>query len=247
MAGNTFGTQLRLTTWGESHGPAVGGVLDGFPAGIALDLSAVDAELDRRKPRGAAGTPRREADAVERDQRDAEAAGAFDRALSLRNQGEGLKSRIEELDRAWRLSLNLPPAPGSTAPAAAPVVAVEAPLAIAAPSAPESREDTRPVVTEEEVAAVVSMWTGIPVMRLAEAETARLLKMEETLSARVVGQEQAISTLSRAVRRGPFHRRNCSILDMLRRIKIRLTGSKTNNIFSGCFFLIRNTGHRHRW
>ena len=65
MAGNTFGTQLRLTTWGESHGPAVGGVLDGFPAGIALDLSAVDAELDRRKPRGAAGTPRREADAVE--------------------------------------------------------------------------------------------------------------------------------------------------------------------------------------
>jgi len=65
MAGNTFGTQLRLTTWGESHGPAVGGVLDGFPAGIALDLSAVDAELDRRKPRGAAGTPRRESDAVE--------------------------------------------------------------------------------------------------------------------------------------------------------------------------------------
>ena len=65
MAGNTFGTQLRLTTWGESHGPAVGGVLDGFPAGIPLDLSAVDAELDRRKPRGAAGTPRRESDAVE--------------------------------------------------------------------------------------------------------------------------------------------------------------------------------------
>jgi chorismate synthase len=65
MAGNTFGTQLRLTTWGESHGPAVGGVLDGFPAGIALDLSAVDAELDRRKPRGASGTPRREADRVE--------------------------------------------------------------------------------------------------------------------------------------------------------------------------------------
>lgn len=65
MAGNTFGTQLRLTTWGESHGPAVGGVLDGFPAGIPLDLAAVDAELDRRKPRGAAGTPRREADSVE--------------------------------------------------------------------------------------------------------------------------------------------------------------------------------------
>lgn len=65
MAGNTFGNVFRLTTWGESHGPAVGGVLDGMPAGTALDLNAVDAELARRKPRGAAGTPRRETDAVE--------------------------------------------------------------------------------------------------------------------------------------------------------------------------------------
>lgn len=65
MAGNTFGSVFRLTTWGESHGPAVGGVLDGMPAGVALDLEAVDAELARRKPRGAAGTPRRESDAVE--------------------------------------------------------------------------------------------------------------------------------------------------------------------------------------
>ena len=65
MAGNTFGNVFRLTTWGESHGPAVGGVLDGMPAGTALNLSAVDAELARRKPRGAAGTPRRETDAVE--------------------------------------------------------------------------------------------------------------------------------------------------------------------------------------
>ncbi|MGA0110142.1 MAG: chorismate synthase [Schleiferiaceae bacterium] len=65
MAGNTFGTLFRLTTWGESHGPAIGGVVDGMPAGTALDLTAVDAELARRKPRGAAGTPRRETDAVE--------------------------------------------------------------------------------------------------------------------------------------------------------------------------------------
>lgn len=65
MAGNTFGSVFRLTTWGESHGPAVGGVLDGMPSGIAIDLEAVDAELARRKPRGAAGTPRRESDNVE--------------------------------------------------------------------------------------------------------------------------------------------------------------------------------------
>ncbi len=70
-----------------------------------------------------------------------------------------------------------------------------------APAQPPNRPDDRAVVDEEEVAAVVAMWTGIPVMRLAEAETARLLKMEEELGARVVGQEQAISMLSRAVRR----------------------------------------------
>ena len=167
-----------------------------------IDEASSRVMLRHASPPADLRSARREADAVEREQRDAEAAGAFDRALSLRNQGEGLKSRIEELDRAWRLSLNLAPAPGSSvAKSAPPVVPADAPIALAAPSTPEARVDARPVVTEEEVAAVVSMWTGIPVMRLAEAETARLLKMEETLSARVVGQEQAISTLSRAVRR----------------------------------------------
>jgi ATP-dependent Clp protease ATP-binding subunit ClpC len=170
-----------------------------------IDEASSRVMLRHASPPADLRSARREAESIERDQRDAEAAGAFDRALSLRNQGEGLKSRIEELDRAWRLSLNLPPATGSAAPVsspvATPVATPGAPIALAAPAAPQAREDARPVVTEEEVAAVVAMWTGIPVMRLAEAESARLLKMEETLSARVVGQEQAISTLSRAVRR----------------------------------------------
>ena len=62
MAGNTFGRILQLTTYGESHGPAIGGVLDGFPSGIALDLGLVDFEMDRRRPTGRAGTPRQEGD-----------------------------------------------------------------------------------------------------------------------------------------------------------------------------------------
>jgi chorismate synthase len=66
MAGNSIGTVLRLTTFGESHGPAIGGVLDGFPAGLALDAGAVQHELDRRRPGGnALGTSRNEADRVE--------------------------------------------------------------------------------------------------------------------------------------------------------------------------------------
>ncbi len=59
----------------------------------------------------------------------------------------------------------------------------------------------RPVVTEEDVAHVVSMWTGIPVTRIAQEETQRLLEMEKALHNRVVGQEEAVVTLAQAVRR----------------------------------------------
>lgn len=65
MAGNTFGRILQLMTYGESHGPAIGGVLDGFPAGVPVDLGLVALEMDRRRPLGQAGTPRREDDSVE--------------------------------------------------------------------------------------------------------------------------------------------------------------------------------------
>lgn len=58
------------------------------------------------------------------------------------------------------------------------------------------------IVTEEEIADIVSSWTGIPVQRLAEEETERLRNMEKTLHKRVVGQDEAISAVSKAVRRG---------------------------------------------
>ena len=50
MAGNTYGTLFKLTTFGESHGKAIGGVIDGCPAGLTLDLTAIQNDLDRRKP-----------------------------------------------------------------------------------------------------------------------------------------------------------------------------------------------------
>lgn len=50
MAGNIFGNVLRLVTFGESHGDLIGGVLEGYPAGIELDMEAIQHELDRRKP-----------------------------------------------------------------------------------------------------------------------------------------------------------------------------------------------------
>ena len=59
----------------------------------------------------------------------------------------------------------------------------------------------RPVVREEDIAEVVSMWTGIPVTRIANEESAKLIKMEKALHERIVGQENAIESIAKAVRR----------------------------------------------
>lgn len=66
MFGSTFGELFKLTTFGESHGPGLGGVVDGCPAGIPLDESTIQKELDRRKPGqgGVASTTRVEPDRV---------------------------------------------------------------------------------------------------------------------------------------------------------------------------------------
>ena len=66
MAGNTFGELFKLMTFGESHGKAIGGVLDGCPAGIELDVEKIQQELERRKPgQSKIVTQRKEPDAVE--------------------------------------------------------------------------------------------------------------------------------------------------------------------------------------
>ena len=66
MAGSSFGTIFRITTWGESHGKALGVVVDGCPAGLSLEESDIQAYLNRRKPgQSKLSTPRKEADAVE--------------------------------------------------------------------------------------------------------------------------------------------------------------------------------------
>jgi ATP-dependent Clp protease ATP-binding subunit ClpC len=61
--------------------------------------------------------------------------------------------------------------------------------------------ETVPAVTEEDIATIVAAWTGVPVSRLVEEETARLLRMEEEVHGRVIGQDEAITTIAQAVRR----------------------------------------------
>ncbi len=66
MAGNTFGSILKLTTFGESHGKAIGGIIDGCPSGLELDFDAIQCDLDRRKPgQSKIVTQRKEPDTVD--------------------------------------------------------------------------------------------------------------------------------------------------------------------------------------
>jgi|TARA_R100000479_G_scaffold33554_2_gene13828 chorismate synthase len=65
MAGNSFGTIFKLTTFGESHGEAIGGIIDGCPAGLSIDLDAIETEMQRRKPgQSSIVTQRKEPDTV---------------------------------------------------------------------------------------------------------------------------------------------------------------------------------------
>ncbi len=62
---NSIGNIYRLTSFGESHGPAIGGVIDGMPAGVAIDTDELQRQLDRRRPgQSDITTPRKEADRV---------------------------------------------------------------------------------------------------------------------------------------------------------------------------------------
>ena len=66
MAGSTYGTAFSITTWGESHGPAIGAVIDGCPAGLTLSEEDIQRFLDRRKPgQNKYTTARNESDKIE--------------------------------------------------------------------------------------------------------------------------------------------------------------------------------------
>lgn len=66
MSGSIFGKHFTVTTWGESHGPAIGAVIDGCPAGVKLDQELIQRDLDRRRPgQSRYATPRSEADQVQ--------------------------------------------------------------------------------------------------------------------------------------------------------------------------------------
>ncbi len=74
----------------------------------------------------------------------------------------------------------------------------------------ESVEGGGPTVQEADIAGIVAQWTGIPIEKVSSDETERLIKMEEVLHGRVIGQEEAVSAISRAIRRARVGLKNPS-------------------------------------
>ena len=109
---------------------------------------------------------------VRKDKDEAVAQQQYEYAAELTQREQSLREKVEQLEKEWQ---------------------------------EEGQESDQaqelPVVTAEDIAEVASMWTGIPVTRLATEESQRLLQMEENLHVRVVGQDEAIESIARAVRR----------------------------------------------
>ncbi|MDM7960268.1 MAG: ATP-dependent Clp protease ATP-binding subunit [Synechococcus sp. WH 8007] len=128
-------------------------------------------------------------DEAVREQDFAKAGELRDKEVELREQIRSiLQNRNEEKPAAESTEASAEAATTET-----PVAVVEAPAAAVAESGP--------MVTEEDIAQIVASWTGVPVQKLTESESAKLLNMEETLHQRLIGQDEAVKAVSRAIRR----------------------------------------------
>ncbi|MEB3265702.1 MAG: ATP-dependent Clp protease ATP-binding subunit [Cyanobacteriota bacterium] len=120
--------------------------------------------------------------AVQKDKEDAVRQQDFGKAGELRDKEVELREQIRSILQARR----------NEEPAAE---------ADATPEAPADDSGRQPVVTEEDIAQIVASWTGVPVQKLTESESVKLLNMEDTLHQRLIGQDEAVKAVSRAIRR----------------------------------------------
>ncbi len=130
---------------------------------------------------------------VQKQKEDSVRQQDFTKAGELRDKEVELREQIRSILQARRDEL--PPASSATGDAAE-QVELAADNALAAASG-----ERHPVVTEEDIAQIVAAWTGVPVQKLTESESVKLLNMEETLHQRLIGQDEAVKAVSKAIRR----------------------------------------------
>jgi ATP-dependent Clp protease ATP-binding subunit ClpC len=130
---------------------------------------------------------------VQKDKEDAVRQQDFTKAGELRDKEVELRDQIRSILQARR----------DDEPAAPVAAEVEGSsfAGIAPADAGGTDESRAPLVTEEDIAQIVASWTGVPVQKLTESESVKLLNMEETLHQRLIGQDEAVKAVSRAIRR----------------------------------------------
>ncbi|WP_216910833.1 ATP-dependent Clp protease ATP-binding subunit [Synechococcus sp. CCY 0621] len=132
---------------------------------------------------------------VQKEKEDAVRQQDFTKAGELRDKEVELRDQIRSILQARRDD-----EPAAAAPAVA--EAQGSSFAGIAPADDGGTDESRaPLVTEEDIAQIVASWTGVPVQKLTESESVKLLNMEETLHQRLIGQDEAVKAVSRAIRR----------------------------------------------
>jgi ATP-dependent Clp protease ATP-binding subunit ClpC len=131
---------------------------------------------------------------VQKQKEDAVRSQDFGKAGELRDKEVELRQQIRSILQARKdeeVMADMPSGADSQSAFGGQAVALETP----------SGDMTTPVVTEEDIAQIVASWTGVPVQKLTESESVKLLNMEDTLHQRLIGQDEAVKAVSRAIRR----------------------------------------------
>jgi len=142
---------------------------------------------------------------VQKDKEEAVREQDFTKAGELRDKEVELREKIRNLLQSGRDSAESSATTSDSAQAEASAEAT-AEGSASTPSTPavaiaDGGELTTPVVDEEDIAQIVASWTGVPVQKLTESESVKLLNMEETLHKRLIGQDEAVKAVSKAIRR----------------------------------------------
>jgi ATP-dependent Clp protease ATP-binding subunit ClpC len=141
---------------------------------------------------------------IQKEKEDAVREQDFTKAGELRDKEVELRDQIRTILQSRKEE---PEAAKAEADATAAATETATATATAAPAPAETAstagadDDRMPMVTEEDIAQIVASWTGVPVQKLTESESAKLLNMEETLHQRLIGQDEAVKAVSRAIRR----------------------------------------------
>jgi ATP-dependent Clp protease ATP-binding subunit ClpC len=140
--------------------------------------------------------------AVQKEKEEAVREQDFTKAGELRDKEVELREQIRTILASRKDDEPAAAEAADSSAAEAPqAAAVEAKAEAAAQLADGADSDRAPVVTEEDIAQIVASWTGVPVQKLTESESVKLLNMEETLHQRLIGQDEAVKAVSRAIRR----------------------------------------------